>query len=335
MKMLRDLYGFEEEEINQENWKDLRDTILSHAEKRDWYTKVLEKTGLKKGFLTFRYEEEVPKYDRNFYVGALRIEPLISRLSQNDIQALEKAVGASIKSISDFEEALPLLFKKFSDCVAVTASILPEETFEEPDKAKARASFKKRISGLDLSASEMQNLRSYSMNCMLSLAEEYDLPFQLMLGVRRPVVGASPPDYAVVGFETKSLLSLCPLFHRFSDVNFDVFLANRVQSHELTVIAKNYPNVYVSGYWWYVFYPTMIEQFLLERLQMLPRNKMNGFFSDAYVAEWTYAKASMVRLQLAIVLTKMVEDGFYTEDLARNLATDLFARNPEKLYKLT
>ena len=79
----------------------------------------------------------------------------------------------------------------------------------------------------------------------------------------------------------------------------------------------------------------MIEQFLLERLQMLPRNKINGFFSDAYVAEWTYAKASIVRLQLAIVLTKMVEDGYYTEDLARDLAVNLFTRNPERLYKLT
>ena len=59
MKMLRDLYGFEGEEINQENWRDLRDAILSHAEKRDWYKKILEKTGLKKGFLTFSSSESV------------------------------------------------------------------------------------------------------------------------------------------------------------------------------------------------------------------------------------------------------------------------------------
>jgi glucuronate isomerase len=155
-----------------------------------------------------------------------------------------------------------------------------------------------------------------------------------MVGVRRPIVGASPPDYAIAGFETRSLISLCPLFHRFSDVDFDIFLANRVQSHELAVIAKNYPNVYISGYWWYTFYPDIIKQFLRERLQMLPCNKIGGFFSDAYVVEWTYAKASMVRLQLATVLAEMVEEGYYTEDLAKGLAVDLLMRNPEKLYRL-
>jgi len=335
MKMLRDLYGFEGDEINENNWKDLRDAIISRTKEKDWYKRILtEKTKLRKGFLTFRHDEETPKYDPNFFVGALRIEPLISRLNQDDIRGLEQSVNASIESIDDFEEAFSLLFKKFPKCVAVTASVLPEETFVETSKVEAEEPLKKRLSGLDLSASEMRNVSSFAMGCALSLAEEHDLPFQLMVGVRRPVAGASPPDYAIAGFETRALVSLCPLIHRFRNVNFDIFLANRVQSHELTVIAKNYPNVFVSGYWWYTFYPDIIEQILRERLQMLPRNKIGGFFSDAYVVEWTYAKASMVRLQLAKVLAEMVEDGYYTEDLAKSLVTDILIRNPEKLYKL-
>jgi len=335
MKMLRDLYGFEGDEINEKNWKDLRDAIISQAKERDWYKAVLtEKTKLRKGFLTFRYDEEIPKYDPDFYVGTLRIEPLINRLNQADIKGLEGAVNASVESIDDFEDALSLLFKKFSTCVAVTASVLPEETFVEASKAEAEETFKKRLSGLDLNASEMRNVSSFAMSCVLSLAEEYGLPFQFMVGVRRPVVGASPPDYAIAGFETKSLVSLCPLFHRFRNVNFDIFLANKVQCHELAVIAKNYPNVHVSGYWWYTFYPAIIREFLLERLEMLPRNKIGGFFSDAYVVEWTYAKASMVRLQLAKVLAEMVEEGYCTEDLAKDLAVDLLIRNAEHLYKL-
>ena len=333
-RILRDLYGFKEDEINEDNWKELVDRIYSKIEEKDWYKIILEKTRLKKGFLTFRFGEEIPEYDKTFYVGALRIEPLITRLSHEDIQALEKATGISINSLSRFEEALSVLFKKFSECIAVTASFLPEETFEEPDKAKARGSFQKRLSGSRLDSSEMKNLRSYSMNCVLSLAEEYDWPFQIMLGVVRPVPGASPPDYAIVSYNAESLPSLCRLFHKFSSVKFDVFLANRIQSHELTVIAKNYPNVYVAGYWWYVFYPTIIDQFILERLQILPRNKINGFFSDAYVAEWTYAKACLVRRQLALTLAKMVEEEYYTMDLAKDIAADMLSRNPERLYKL-
>jgi len=335
MKMLKELYAFGEDEINEANWKSLRDAILSRAKERNWYRAVLaEKARLKKGFLTFRYDKEIPKYDPDFFVGALRIEPLISRLSIDDIEGLGRAVNVGIESVDEFEDALPLLFKKFSRCVALTASILPEETFVGANKTEVREPFEKRLSGSDLSAAEMRKLSSFSMNCILTLAEEYGLPFQLMMGVRRPVLGASPPDYAIAGYEPSSLLYLCPLFGQFRNVDFDIFLASKIQSHELTVVAKNYPNVHVSGYWWYTFYPDIIKQFLRERLQMLPRNKIGGFFSDAYVVEWTNAKASMVRSELAKVLAEMVKDGYYTEDLAKELAADLLSCNAEHLYRL-
>jgi glucuronate isomerase len=337
MTMLKELYGFEDDDINEKNWKGLLEMILARTAQTDWYREVLtEKAKIKKTFLTFNYASNIPKYDPGLFVGALRIDPLISRLNKSDIEGLGRAVGSLIGSINDFEDSLVSLFKKFAGarCVAVTVSIHPEEVFTKSNKAKAEALFRRLLSGLHINTSERRTVSSFALSCVLSLAEEFNLPFQIMLGVRRPVPGAAPPDYAISGFEPKMISSLCPLFNDFNRVKFDIFLANRVQSHELTVVAKNYPNVHVSGYWWYAFYPTVIKQFLRERLQMLPRNKINGFFSDAYVVEWSYAKASLVRLQLATVLTEMSEEGYFTEELAKSLAVDLLASNPEKLYNL-
>lgn len=335
--LLTELYGFRDDEINEKNWKSLLEAILERTEQKDWYKRVLtEKAKIKKTFLTFKYDSEIPKYDPQLFTGALRVDPLIGKLNKKAVEGLEKAVDASIESIGDFENSLALLFKKFEGrCVAVTASFLPDEIFVKAGKVDAEAPFKKLLSRLSLSASERQMVCSFALNRILGLAEEFGLPFQMMLGARRPVPGASPPDYAISGFEPKMIFSFCPLFHNFSEVKFDIFLSNRVQSHELTVVAKNYPNVHVSGYWWYVFYPAFIKQFLRERLQMLPRNKTNGFFSDAYVVEWSYAKSCLVRLQLTMVLTEMVEEGYFTEELAKSLAVDLLARNPEQLYRLT
>ncbi|MEM2935814.1 MAG: hypothetical protein QW231_01395 [Candidatus Bathyarchaeia archaeon] len=334
-KMLRELYGFQEAEINEKNYESLLETIQARKGQRNWYRHVLmEKARVKKTFLTFNYDAEIPKYDSALFMGALRLDPLIGKLDKSSIEGLEKAVKTSIDSINDFEDSLALLFKKFSKCAAATASFLPDEAFIKPSRAEAEKPFRKLLAGLGLDAEEKQTVSSFALNCILSLAEEQGLPFQVMLGVRRPVPGASPPDYAISGFEPRMIASLCPLFRDFSGVKFDIFLANRVMSHELTVVAKNYPNVHVSGYWWYAFYPTIIKEFLRERLQMLPRNKVNGFFSDAYVVEWSYAKASLVRLQIATVLTEMVGEGYYTEELAKELAVDLLARNPEKFYGL-
>ncbi len=335
IKMLRELYGFEDDEINDGNWRGLLEAIYEGTKQKDRYKWILtEKAKIKKTLLTFRYYDEVPRHDPQLFVGSLRLDPMIGKLDKDGIQGLEKAVDTSIGSLDDFEDSLSRLFKKFSKCAAATADFPPQEILTKPSKAKAKISFKKLLTGRGLKPAERRTITSFTLRKVLSLTEEADFPFQVMIGVRRPVSGAAPPDYAISAFEPRMISQLCPLFHDFSGVKFDIFLANEVQSHELAVVAKNYPNVHVSGYWWYVFYPVLIKKFLQERLQMLPRNKSNGFFSDAYVVEWSYAKSSMVRLQLATVLTEMTMEGYFTEELAESLAVDLLNRNPEKLYKL-
>lgn len=335
MSMLRELYGFNYDEVNEENWKGLMEAIHRGTQRKDRYKWILtEKAKIKRTFLTFRYEEEIPQYDPELFVGALRLDPLISKLEKDSVQNLEKATDTSIASIDEFVDSLSLLFKKFSGCVAATVSLQPEDTFTRIDKPGVEKPFKKLLNESHLTPKERQMLTSYALYQILGLAQKSGLVFQIMLGAKRPVPGAAPPDYAITGFETKTVSSLCPLFHEFSDLKFDIFTASRLLSHQLVVVAKNYPNVHVSGYWWYVFYPTFIKQFLRERLQMLPRNKSNGFFSDAYVVEWSYAKSSMLRMQVATVLAEMTGDGYITEDLAKELAVDLLARNPRNLYKL-
>jgi glucuronate isomerase len=267
-------------------------------------------------------------------VGALRLDPLTSNLSRTSIEGLGKATNKSIKTIDDFTDSLGYLFKKFSRCVAATVSFQPEDSFTNPSKAEAAEAFKNLLTNDKLSPKEKQALSSFALHLVLSLTEESGFVFQVMLGAKRPVAGAAPPDYAITGFESYTAASLCPLFHEFNGLKFDIITASPLLSHQLAVVAKNYLNVHVSGYWWYAFYPTFIKQFLRERLQMLPRNKSNGFFSDAYVVEWSYAKSIMVRLQVATVLAEMVDDGYITMDLAKELAVDLLNRNPKNLYKL-
>lgn len=335
MKMLRELYGFKDDEINKGNWKDILEAIYKGTKQKDRYKWILtEKAKIKKTLLTFRYHNKIPRHDPQLFVGSLRLDPLVGGLDKNSIQGLEKAVNTSIGSVEDFEDSLGLLFKKFSKCATATADFLADVVFTKPSRAEVKGPFKKLLAGRRLNQAERRTVTSFTLRRVLSLTEEAGFPFQVMLGVRRAVPGAAPPDYAISIFEPEVLSHICPLFHDFSGVKFDVFLANEVQSHELTVVAKNYPNVHVSGYWWYVFYPVLIKKFLRERLQILPRNKSNGFFSDAYVVEWSYAKSSMVRLQLATVLAEMTAEGYFNEELAESIAVDLLTRNPEKLYKL-
>jgi len=337
MRILRDVYGFEGGfgHGDEDSYPRLLEGIMEGTGHGERAGIILRKMGrIRRTFLTFDCAREPPSYDPSLFTGALRIEPLIGRLSRSSLEGLSRVTGANVEGVDDFEEALALLFGKFRGCAAVTASFLPGEIFTKPEKERAETALGGLLSGSSPAPEERRALTSYALRAVLREVEGKGVPFQMMVGVERPIIGASPPDYALVALEPRMLISYCQLFHEFGDVNFDVFLANRIQSHELAVIAKNYPNVYVSGYWWYNLYPTIIREILRERVQMLPARKANGFFSDAYVAEWSYGKACLIRSQIAHVLAEMVDDGFYSMETAKELAEDLMVRNPARLYRL-
>ncbi len=334
-KMLNELYNFRYDKIDKSNLNDLLNVIYEGSMIADRYKWILgKKAKVEKTFLTLRQEDTEVKYDPEFFTGALRLDPLISNINKTSLESLEKTTNSMVESIDDFEESLRLIFKRFSSCVAATVSFQPEETFTNPTENEAERALRTLLTSSQLSLRDKQTLNSYAFRLALKLSREIGLVFQVMLGAKRPVAGAAPPDYAITGFENYTVSSLCPLFHEFNELKFDVITSTPLLSHQLAVVSKNYPNVHVSGYWWYAFYPTYIKQFLCERLQMLPRNKSNAFFSDAYVVEWSYAKSCMVRLQVAKVLAEMVEDGYITIDLAKELAVDLLYQNPKTLYKI-
>jgi hypothetical protein len=64
---------------------------------------------------------------------------------------------------------------------------------------------------------------------------------------------------------------------------------------------------------------------------MLPANKQVGFFSDAYCVEWAYAKAVLVRKQLACVLAEKVGQGQYGRDDALAVARAVLYDSPQSL----
>jgi glucuronate isomerase len=337
LKIMNDLYGLSEKELKPEEWSEVRRIVESFSKSPGWVERVLHgKIKVKKVFITLDYASPIPNYDPTIFVGGLRIDPLISRLSKESLDKLGRMVGIQITTLKDLDESLDEVFKAFSKCIkTVTVSLQPEDEFKPVNGEEAKDSLNRMVGGLPLTPQQLRNLSSYTIHKVLSLCQEYDVVFQIMLGVRRPVAGASPPDYAIVAFNPNALTNYCEvLFSRFKSVKFDLILANSIQSHEVAVIAKNYPNVYFSGFWWYSFYPHIIRLGLFERIQMLPRNKVNAFFSDAYIIEWIYGKSCLLKEQLAYVLSDMVEHGYYDKDFALEMAEDLLYRNPTAIYQL-
>lgn len=332
--ILKQLYNFKED-ITVDNWKKLFEAIRSKSDDDNWYKEILRRDAkIEKTILTLRYDDAIPTYDQAFFIGSLRIDSLVN-VTNEAVKRVEKSVGRSISDLNELEHGIESLFKKFEGhCAAIAAYFPPDTRFRAGNRSYIRKIFRELLTKQKLDPSKYDVLRSYIVEYILDLCQQKALPFQVMLGIRRPVQGAAPPDYAITGFESEMVSSFCPLLDKFKNVNFDFFLASRVASHDLTVVAKNYPNVFVSGYWWYAFYPDIMKEIFRERLQMLPYSKINAFFSDAPVVEWSVGKASMARLQLSSVLAEMLEKHYYSEGLAMEIAHSVLYDNPKRLYRL-
>jgi hypothetical protein len=157
---------------------------------------------------------------------------------------------------------------------------------------------------------------SYINEAFLTALEAHgtEIVFQFSLG-------AEP-----LPFETGSRLlqrtigQLGEMIGRHPRLRFQCFLASRHANQALCTLARELPNLSLAGYWWHNFFPDVIRQVIAERLDMLPANRQVGFFSDAYCAEWSYAKAVLVRKQLARVLADKIDQGQYTRDEALRIA---------------
>jgi glucuronate isomerase len=145
-------------------------------------------------------------------------------------------------------------------------------------------------------------------------------------------LGAEPLPY-----ETGSRLSqrtigqLAEMIGRHPRLRFQCFLASRHANQSLCTIARELPNLSLAGYWWHNFFPDAIRAVMAERLDMLPANRQIGFFSDAYCAEWSYAKTIIVRKQLAHVLASKIEQGQYSKDDALHIGRAILYDSPQRI----
>jgi glucuronate isomerase len=129
----------------------------------------------------------------------------------------------------------------------------------------------------------------------------------------------------------RTLAQVAEMIARHPRLRFQCFLASRHANQSLCTLARELPNFSLAGYWWHNFFPDAIRQIIAERLDMLPLNRQVGFFSDAYCVEWVYAKAVIVRKQMARVLAEKMAQGQYSKEEALSVARAILFESPQAL----
>lgn len=132
---------------------------------------------------------------------------------------------------------------------------------------------------------------------VLDACREHDLPFALMIGVRRAV----NPRLGVAGdgVSTADLVPLERLAAENPDVRFLVTTLARENTHGLCVVARKFANVLPFGCWWFMNNPSLIEETTIMRLEMLgptfvPQHS-DARVLDQLVYKWRHSRRSIAR----------------------------------------
>ena len=342
--ILRDLYNWTEP-VTPDNWPKLDDLIRERADDRRWHREILRRSGVTKTTTElsrraggvdddiFHYSMEWAFFTRTqrgeFDTALYELERCWGLAPAAPLPVVaggRAATAQTIRTLDDVHAALAHYVGQLAAApvLSMATHISTDIVFRPVTDAGMSAALARRSKA---GPEERDIYASYIHEAFLAaLAPHADrIVFQFSFA-------AEPMPHETASLAPqRAIAHLADIAARHPKVKFLCFLASRHANQSLCTLCRELPNFALAGYWWHNFFPGAIRQVMEERLDMLPANKQVGFFSDAYCLEWTYAKAEIIRRQMAQVLARKIAQGQYTRAEALAIAHAILCETAQTL----
>ncbi len=322
----RELLGFEDAELDDDNWQRLSAAISEKSADDGWYDHVTnEVCGLQTQVRNVPWFQD---WEPEYFTATLRMERALALHDRETRRGLEEYMDASIGSLADAKRMLAQLTERYvkRGAVGIKLAHAYERTLASDNVPEATAArcFDRMLSGGRIGPADIRCLQDHLIYYLADLAGQMGLVFQIHTGVQRN--WRNLPD--------SNPLHLIPLLAAFPDVRFDLFHAGYPWSREMGMLAKHYPNVWLNMAWMYCVSVAASRQLLSEWIDLVPGYRLLGFGSDVGFPEFIYGHLVMARSCVADVLAAKVERDFLSEEEAVSLARRMFRDNAIELYGL-
>ena len=248
------------------------------------------------------------------------------------IQYYGRMVDMHITSLDEYLEAV---YKIFERCIALGAVGIKDQSaydrilsFDLVSRAEAEKQFNLFLTDPrnSLGWPDGKPLNDFLFHQFMRFARQLNLPVQLHTGHMAGQYNRVDKANAV---HLASVLEL----HR--EVRFDLFHGNWPYMGDYLYLGKNYPNTALDLCWLHIIDPTYAVELLTRAVQTLPHTKIHGFGGDYFdVPEYVAGHLEIARQNIALALTRLVEQHWINEEDAYRLAVDWFFNNPNRFFKL-
>lgn len=140
---------------------------------------------------------------------------------------------------------------------------------------------------------------------ILPVAREFDIPFAMMIGVKK----LTNPELLLAGdsvgkAEIETVEYLC---RNYPHNKFLLTVLSRENQHELVVTARKFRNLHIFGCWWFLNNPSVIDEITRERMEMLGLS-FTPQHSDARVLDQLIYKWKHSRKLIGDILVEKYTD---------------------------
>ena len=347
--ILRDLYGWDEP-ITPDNWRRLDDLVRERADDGAWARSILKRVNIQRtcaeycrrgqgeGDDVLQYSLEWGMFMRSqwgeYDTAVYDLERTWGRPPEPPVAILgntaRPAPDRTIRRLEDVHAAIRHYVESipYHQVISTATGLSTDIDYRLPSDGEMAAALERRASA---GPAERDIYAAYIGEAFLTALEQRgaDILFQFSLG-------AEPLPFETASrVSQRTLAQLAEIVGRHPRLRFQCFVASRHANQTLCTFCRELPNFSLAGFWWHNFFPGAIRQVLTERLDMVPLNKQVGFFSDAYTVEWCYAKALIVRKQMAQVLAVKVGQGQYSMDEALEVGRTILFETPQSLCGMT
>jgi uncharacterized protein len=280
-------------------------------------------------------EERSIYCDHEFFSPVYRIENLIFPKSWSDIEKIEKQSGIRITSFSRWLEAAEIIIEKAysMETVALKTNLAYVRTlkYERTDRSSAESDFNSIFSTKHMPDWHEKPVlagkafQDYMFHFILDIANQKNLIVQIHTGIQEGngnILSNSNP------------VLLTNLFLEYPDVTFDIFHIGYPYQNELTVLAKNFANVFIDMCWAHIISPNASVNALLEWFDTVPLNKISAFGGDYIFIDGVYGHLKLAQQDIAKALSIKVKEKLFDIEKAKKVAVMLFYDNPKNIFRL-
>jgi hypothetical protein len=342
--ILRDLYDWQDP-ITSANWERLDGLVRERADDGAWARSILKRVNIQRTCAEYcrrgqgeaddilQYSLEWGMFMRaqwgEFDTAVYDLERTWGRPPEAPCAiggGARPPTDRTIKTLDDVHAAIEHYVKSipYHQVISTATGLSTDIDYRLPsDKEMADALRRRAKAG----TAERDIYAAYIGEAFLAALEKHgdQILFQFSLG-------AEPLPFETASrISQQTLAQLAQIISRHPRLRFQCFISSRHANQTLCTFCRELPNFSLAGFWWHNFFPGAIRHVMTERLDMVPVNKQVGFFSDAYVVEWSYAKARIVRTQMARVLVEKVAQGQYSFDQALSVARHILYETPQTL----